>query len=502
MFECGLAAVNGDDPIALRHALKQTALDSVPLGCPYVAMDEDHRLTSALLDVPDAYALHCVVGRGAEHAGKLHHRRSTRRPRAVAVREMTRPLSKSARAKKAVRALRILLGVYLLTAVFVAVQRTLLSRENNFWIFQAAFEHLRSGADLYAAYPEIHADFFKYSPTFALLFAPFALLPTTAGYALWAAACATVVWVSVARLLPPRAAFVALSLAFFSVLGDLQRAQSNALVAGLMVLAWVAYERKEQLPAAIAVAAGAFVKLFPLAAGMGALLHKQWLRFCLILVGVIAVGAVLPVLVSDPESLAAQYRSWYAIETRDVAPMSRYGTGGADLYAGLMGQFRVWFGVDWPHWPVQLTGLVILMLPVLVQRKRFGEYAFRVQVLASLLVFCVLFNHQAESPSYAIAMLGAAIWYASAEQAKWRTWLVAACLIIVNLGSSDLMPRAWYTAYYVPYLLKTVPLIPLWIVMQLELHGIIRNRGLAEFSELAETDQRDVVLPQAVQHGS
>ena len=67
---------------------------------------------------------------------------------------------------------------------------------------------------------------------------------------------------------------------------------------------------------------------------------------------VIAVGAALPLIVTGPESLEMQYRSWYAIETRDVAPMPRYGTGGADLYAGLMGQFRVWFGVDWPHWPV------------------------------------------------------------------------------------------------------------------------------------------------------
>ena len=31
---------------------------------------------------------------------------------------------------------------------------------------------------------------------------------------------------------------------------------------------------------------------------------------------------------------------------------------------------------------------------------------------------------------------------------------------VVNLGSTDLMPRAWYRDYYVPYLLKTVPLIP------------------------------------------
>ena len=407
-------------------------------------------------------------------------------------------MTSPAQLPKATPALRILLGVYLVTAAIVAVQRTALSRENNFWIFRAAFEHLRSGADLYAAYPDLHADFFKYSPTFAFLFAPFAVLPAAPGYALWAAVCAGAVWYGVARLLPARAAAIALAVAWISVVGDLQRAQSNALVAGLMVIAWVAYEREQQFGAAVAVAAGGFVKLFPLAAGMGALLHRKWLRFCGILVGVIAAGAALPLLAAAPGSMEAQYRSWYAIETRDAAPMARYGTGGADLYAGIMGQFRVWFGVDWPHWPLQLTGLAILLLPVLVQRKRFGDRAFRIQLLASLLVFCVLFNHQAESPSYAIAMIGASIWFAASEPARWRIWLIAACVMVVNLGSTDLMPRAWYRDYYVQYLLKTVPLIPLWIVMQLELHGVIRNRGS---SELVEAGEGAVSLPQAVTHG-
>ena len=120
-----------------------------------------------------------------------------------------------------------------------------------------------------------------------------------------------------------------------------------------------------------------------------------------------------------------------------------------------------------------------------------------VLLLASLLVFCVLFNHQAESPSYSIAMMGAAIWYAASERTGWRTALLVACVAIVNLGSTDLMPRALYKAYYVPYLLKTVPLIPLWIVMQLELHGFIANRGALE---LVEADAGDVTRGEAVAH--
>ncbi|MBI3567497.1 MAG: DUF2029 domain-containing protein [Gemmatimonadetes bacterium] len=383
---------------------------------------------------------------------------------------------------------RWLLALYLLTAVAVAVQRTLVSTENNFAIFTAAARHLRAGQDLYAAYPLEHADFFKYSPTFALLFTPFAAPSAVVGYALFATVCALAVWAGYTRLLPPRQAAVALGLAWISVVGDLQRGQTNALCAGLMLLAWDAYERRGQVAAASAIAVGAFVKLFPVAALAGAIFHPRKVRFAFVTAGVFVVGTLVPLLATTPASLRDQYRSWFAIESHDAVPLTRYGTGGADLYAGIMGQFRVWWGVDWPHWPVQLAGMAILLLPLAVGWRRYGERLFRTRFLASILVFCVLFNHQAESPSYSIAMIGAALWVVASPRAGWRTALFAFALVVVNLASTDLMPRALYKAYYVKYMLKTVPLIPLWLVMQAELLGLIRDRGS---SEIAEADQGD-----------
>ena len=73
-----------------------------------------------------------------------------------------------------------------------------------------------------------------------------------------------------------------------------------------------------------------------------------------------------------------------------------------------------------------------------------------------------------------------------------------ACIVVVNVMSTDLMPRVLYREYYVPYLLKTVPLIPLWIVMQLELHGLIQNRGS---SELIEAGEDDVSIVDPISHG-
>lgn len=391
--------------------------------------------------------------------------------------------------------------IYLASAVAVAIQRTLFSPENNFLILRTASRHLIAGQDLYAAYPAIHADFFKYSPTFALLWAPFALLPPVAGYLFWALACVSALYFGITRALPPAQATLALALSWLAVFGDLQRSQSNALCAGLMILAWVALERDWQWRAATAIAAATFVKLFPIAAVVLALFHRRRIRFATIFAAVIAIGVALPLLVTPWATLVAQYKSWYAIETHDAAALARYGTGGADLYAGLMGQFRVWWGVEWPHWPTQLAGLLVLLSPLVFQRRRFGSRHFRILFLSSILVFCVLFNHQAESPSYSIAMIGTAIWFAASERAHWRAFLMVASLLIVNVASTDLMPRSWYHAWYVPYLVKTVPLIPVWIAMQGELLGFIPNRDPSETagpSEIAKADQGQVAAGQRI----
>ena len=196
------------------------------------------------------------------------------------------------------RALRWLLVLYVASAVGVALQRSVFTSENNFLILRAAFVHLTGGQDLYAAYPSLHTDFFKYSPTFALLFAPFALLPLVPGYILWALACMSAVFAGITRALPPREAAVALALAWLAVVGDLQRSQSNALCAGLMILAWGWFESGREWRPAMAIAAATFVKIFPVVALAVAIFRPRRVRFGVIVAVVMLAGVALPLLVT------------------------------------------------------------------------------------------------------------------------------------------------------------------------------------------------------------
>src|SRR2546427_6930737 len=204
---------------------------------------------------------------------------------------------------------RLLLALYLASVALVTVQQAILGHSNNLSIFRSASLNLFAGRDLYAAHPEQHFDFYKYSPTFALLFAPLAYLPFALAFLCWSLLNGLLLWYALDRLLPEREATIALALLYLEVLLALQYGQSNALVAALMILAFVALERRHQLGAASSITGGAAVKLFPLAALSLAVFHPRRLRFVAILSAVLAVAVLLPLLAAPPARLLPQHPS-------------------------------------------------------------------------------------------------------------------------------------------------------------------------------------------------
>jgi hypothetical protein len=352
---------------------------------------------------------------------------------------------------------RVLLVLWIGAVVAVSLQASA-NHNNNFEIFRTSFLNLVGGTDLYAASPR-HQDFFKYSPTFALLFAPFALGPFWVGVLLWNAANAIALYWGLGRVLDGETLFAARALVFMDTVGAMQNVQSNALVAGLMIIGCAELDRRREMRAALAIAIGTAVKIFPIVAAVYAIFRPYRVpRFAAWGIVIAAALVASPLIVLSPAELAAQYRSWGAIQQTDALTRGH----------SLMFQLQQWFTLDLPNWPVQLIGVLALLAP-LIRLQYWGVERFRMLFLASLLMFCVLFNHKAESPTFVVALAGVALWFAHAPRTRLTTIVLWVVIIGTVLSSSDAMPRAIQESVFEPYRLKILPVFLVWMLTQVEL---------------------------------
>ena len=378
---------------------------------------------------------------------------------------------------------RIILGLYLTVAAVDAAGKALVTdpavnralRHNvspavvgdirsaavpsgNFEIFRAASRHLVQDMDLYAEYPAEHSDRFKYSPTFALLFAPLAWMPWPLALFLWSALNVLVLFAAVERALPGRAGMVALLFMLLEVLRGMQNAQSNALVAGLIILAYVALERTNAWRAAAAVVLGACVKIFPLAALAFAIPRRMVARTGAWAAAIGATLIALPLLVTPPATLLAQYASWRGVESSDAR----------QRWFSVMELVHHWTGAGWPNWPIQLVGTLALLAPLALRRDRWDAPPFRALFLCSVLLYVVLFNHQAERASYLIAFTGATLWYVGSQRERWETWLYALAFVTIPLMST-LIPGHFFRGRTATLYRLAAPSLVIWLVIQWQL---------------------------------
>jgi glycosyl transferase family 87 len=354
------------------------------------------------------------------------------------------------------RARNIVFALWIL-AVAAASVSPILRHENNFEIFRSAWNRFAAGQDLYAADPN-YFDLFKYTPSAALLFFPFAVLPFALGLVLWNLVNAAALYGSLGRLLAPREASIVRAIVLPELFGSLQSAQSNALVAGLIILTFTELERRYPLRAAIAVCVGTVIKIFPLAAVSFALLQRERRRFAMwcAIVGIALLLA--PMLLKGPDWLVHQFGDWLVIQRVDSG----------DPGFSVMALVRHWFHIDSPFWPQQLAGVVALLAPIILASERLTDPTWRLRYVASLLIFCVIFNHQSEGPSFVIAMAGVGIWFVC-TRASWQRWLVLGFVLTFTVvASSSLTPRSIRDELFAVRI-KTVPVLVVWILLQLEL---------------------------------
>jgi hypothetical protein len=374
---------------------------------------------------------------------------------------------------------QLILVVYVGAALVVTIQRGVFQFANDFAIFRASFWNLIAGRDLYVLRLDQAHDYFKYSPSFALLFAPFAALPFVVGLFLWNVVNALALFFALRLLFPRETSVVAQALVFLPALRSMQSSQSNALMAALIIFAFVCYERGWLWHAGIAVGLGAVTKIFPLAALAFALPRRDRVRAVMIAILTTVVLLALPLLVVSPGELIAQYQSWGALEKTETI----------QLGSSVMGLFRD-AGLGWPAWPIQLAGCAIVVAVLLARLRDWGDRATRLQFLGFVMVFCVIFNHRAERQSAVIAICGLVIWYLASPRAAWRTILFVAVYSLVSLTGTWFIPGA-IKRVLVHKVRFPIPLATLWLAILGDL-----ARGRSQRRLIVETGQLDSVSPQ------
>jgi hypothetical protein len=350
---------------------------------------------------------------------------------------------------------------YLGGLVVNEINGRLYTRYNNYIIFKQSFHHLLAYLDLYQKYPLEQWDVYKYSPTFSLLFGLLALQPDFSGLLCWNLINAGVLFCAV-RCLPhldTKTRVLILFAVAIELLTSLQNEQSNGLMAGLMILSFGLLERRHYLWATFCLVFSIYIKLFGLVAFALFLFYPHKWKLALYTIGWSVFLLVLPLAVVDAGQLRFLYQSWWHLLRQDHAVA--YGLS-------VMGWLKTWFHLDLPKIGVLAAGTLLFLVPF-TRFALYRDYHFRLLVLASVLVWVIIFNHMAESPSFVIAMSGVALWYFSQQRKTENQVLFVLACVFTMLSSTDLFPRFIRHEFFKPYVIKGVPCILVWFKLSYDL---------------------------------
>lgn len=324
----------------------------------------------------------------------------------------------------------------------------------NYRIFKTSFFYLTDGSNPYAGYSNGPWDLYKYSPAFALFMGPFAVLPDWLGLPLWNLLNAAVLLTAILRLpvLTDNQRVFTAWFVFIELVTSMQNSQSNGLTAGLMLWTFIAFERGKLWQAAGFVAASTFIKIFGIFAAAWALLYPRWLKFSGWLTAWFVLLTLVPLFAVSPKHLWQVYQWWWELLRDDHA---------ASVGLSVQGWLQTWFGWEPSKMGVTLAGLGIFMASILAVSPQ-PSAANRVLACASLLIWVVIFNHKAESPTFVIAMCGVALWWCVAEKRAWERALLWVAFALVSLSPTDIFPPNIRREIIQPFVLKAVPCIAIW----------------------------------------
>ena len=333
---------------------------------------------------------------------------------------------------------------------------------NNYIIFKNSFFHLLSQLNLYSTYSNEQYDLFKYTPSFALFFGLFTLLPNALGLFIWNLLNVALPILGFSQLLGlnKKTKPIWLLLLIPEMLTSVLNSQSNGLILGLMLLSLAAIQRENTLKAVVFICITGFIKIFGIALFAVFLLYPNQLKKAILqafVVMLILFG--LPLIVTSFDTLRQQYFNYFDLLKNDGNTFVKY---------SVMAWLNTWFNLNIGKNIILLIGLIIQLIPLFFQsdylRKNRIIYGF------SWMIWVVIFNHMAESATYIIAV-GAIMAYLALKDKLSIFHFIALFLLFffTELGPSDLYPKYLRIWIVDTAQLKVFPCIVLWLMIFFEI---------------------------------
>jgi hypothetical protein len=368
---------------------------------------------------------------------------------------------------KAVSSPKFIFILFLLLAAFATLQSIILTQPhpkpgewpytfyNNYVIFRQSFFHLIHHQDLYAAYYSECWDLYKYSPAFSMFFGLLAYLPDAIGLFLWNALNAFVLFVAVYKLpeIETKHKSFMLFVMGLELMTTMQNSQSNGLMAGLLILAFCMFEKQRMGLAAFFISLTVFIKIFGIIACILFIFYSKKMRFVLYMIGWCLLFLLIPGFFSDFDQLPSIYTSWLSMLANDHSTSVGY---------SVLGWLQTWFRTEPNKILVLFIGAILMLLPLL-KLKKYTFYSFRLAMLANILIWTVIFNHKAESPTFVIAVAGVALWFFIQVPSKVNIFLLLLTVLFTCLAPTDLFPKYIRQNIFETYVVKAVPCIIVWI---------------------------------------
>ncbi|WP_460973293.1 glycosyltransferase family 87 protein [Spirosoma migulaei] len=362
-----------------------------------------------------------------------------------------------------------LLGLFVFLFCLVAVQNYLLGfgNYNNYLMFAKPFHNLLINKSIYGLHPNLYDDNYKYSPTFAWLMGPFYYLPTLLGMILWNLLNTLVLLAGVWFYLsdekdPAKQRRAALLIIILEALITAQNLQSNNLIVGAMLLGLYHLRNERVWQAAFFFVLCLFIKFYGVAAAGFFLFYPKKPQFILAMAVWTILFAMAPLTLIPVDNLLAEYREWF-----DVIVESKLG-----LQVSVMGIAQAFFGMaktDENYRIIEAIGATLFLLPFL----RFGlwkDRLFQRRMVAYFLLFMIVFNKMAESPTYVMAVTGVAFWWVTLDEpTQLDKILLALVIIFTSLSPTDIFPQVVQKQVFQPYNIKALPCLLVWARVQYQI---------------------------------